>query len=292
MNVYIYTLTCPITNKIMYIGKTINLKERLSGHFKEKKNNKNKIEWIKNLRIKGLKPIIEILDEVDESNWQIFEKYWIYQFKNWGFNLLNICEGGEGIKIRGFKHNKETKNKISISGKGRKHSDETRKLMSLGRIGIKFSDSHIENLSKSHIGKVNTSCLKQVIQIDCITGEKIKEFNSIRSAELNTGVYNELISKCCKGKCKRAGGYYWCYKSDFEKFKFKPFIKTIPIVKSSKAIIQINPINNEMIKEFNSIREASIFLGKKCNGRSNIIKSIYNDGLAYGYKWDFKKIIQ
>jgi group I intron endonuclease len=286
--VYIYTLSCPIRNEIMYIGKTINLKERLIAHYKEKKCNKSKIEWVVNLREKGLKPIMEVLDEVYEHNWSISEKYWISQFKSWGFNLLNISEGGEGINLVGFKHTKESKIKISNAGKGRKHSEETKRLMSVSGKGKIFSEEHVNNLSLSHKGQVHESLFKPVVQIDCNNGLIINNFKSIRDAELHTGICNEVISKCCKGKCKRAGGYYWCYELGFNKFSFTPFKKSICAPKSSKKILQINSLSNEVINEFDSISKASIYLGKGKNGRSNITKSIEKGKTAYGFKWIIK----
>lgn len=288
--VYIYTLTCPISKEILYIGKTINLKERLCGHYKEKRNNKRKIDWIKKLRNENLKPIMEVLDEINLSDWTFWEKYWISQFKTWGFNLFNVSLGGEGFNPQvGFKHSEDSKIKISQSGKGRIHAEFTKKLISKSKMGIKFSDEHLENLSKSHKGQVHQSVLKPVIQIDSVTGEKINEFTSIKEAEKQTGIANEVISKCCKNKCKRAGFYYWCYKSEFESFVFKPFEKDIHVPKSRKSVNKINPITNEIISTYESISSATISLGKGLNGRSNITKSIEKDTLAYGYKWELKK---
>lgn len=40
----------------------------------------------------------------------------------------------------------------------------------------------------------------------------IKEYPSIREAERQTGIYNQNIIRCCKGKVKSAGGYIWRYK--------------------------------------------------------------------------------
>jgi predicted GIY-YIG superfamily endonuclease len=40
MKTYIYTLDCPITKTIKYVGKTINPKQRISQHIRCKENTK------------------------------------------------------------------------------------------------------------------------------------------------------------------------------------------------------------------------------------------------------------
>src|ERR1700752_5538931 len=94
----IYTLQDPITLEYKYIGKTINkLEYRLSAHISETKKGRSCYRhcWIKSLLNKGLHPLIELLDETEDVNWNWLEIYWISQFKTWGFNLVNLSDGGE-----------------------------------------------------------------------------------------------------------------------------------------------------------------------------------------------------
>ena len=50
-----------------------------------------------NLQKGGIdKASIYLLDEVEENNWEFWERYWIQQFKQWGFNLSNKNNGGGG----------------------------------------------------------------------------------------------------------------------------------------------------------------------------------------------------
>ena len=51
---------------------------------------------------------------------------------------------------------------------------------------------------------------KPVIAIDKRTG-LILEFLSALEAEKETGINNGNIIKCCKGKLKSCGGFYWMY---------------------------------------------------------------------------------
>lgn len=96
--VYIYVLKCPEGN-IRYVGKTINLKKRLYSHILEAKSFKKRrhvLHWIYSLLINNLKPIIEIVEVCNESNWEEKEKYWINYYRNTIPNLCNNAEGGLG----------------------------------------------------------------------------------------------------------------------------------------------------------------------------------------------------
>jgi hypothetical protein len=99
-NVLIYTLTCPIDNIVRYVGKTTikNFNNRYRSHcnpHQRADKNKHKYNWLSLINKNGLKPIIEIIDEIPNTDWQIHEKYWIQQFRQWGFPLVNISDGGD-----------------------------------------------------------------------------------------------------------------------------------------------------------------------------------------------------
>lgn len=108
---YIYKLIDPITNKVRYVGKTKNkLNVRLSQHIsKSKTNYKSHVyDWIRKLQCSGNKPIIELIEECFENNWEEREIYWISQFKN----LTNISRGG--ITYFGEYHKKENVKKPTV----------------------------------------------------------------------------------------------------------------------------------------------------------------------------------
>jgi len=95
---YIYVLKCPEGN-IRYVGKTNNLKKRLSSHINEAKRGKGRryvLNWIKSLIILNLKPSIEIIEECNLENWQEREKYWINYYRKLIPNLCNNADGGLG----------------------------------------------------------------------------------------------------------------------------------------------------------------------------------------------------
>jgi len=127
MKTYIYILTDPITNEVRYVGKTINTAKRFAHHLSN--NTKTHCRsWIKSLLNKNLLPVFSIIDETTE-NWAELEKYWIAQFKEWGFKLTNHTLGGEGLF--GMKVSQETKDKKSIVMMGKTHTQKTKDKISL-----------------------------------------------------------------------------------------------------------------------------------------------------------------
>lgn len=125
---FIYTLKDPITNEIRYVGKTIYLEYRLKRHCGINLARTRKEKWIESLLVIGLKPVIEIIDEVPLHEWKFWEIYWISQFKTWGFNLTNGDNGGQGGSEGRFV-TEETRNKLRKCGymrRGAKMTEESR----------------------------------------------------------------------------------------------------------------------------------------------------------------------
>lgn len=100
--VTIYSLIDPRDNVIKYIGKTVKtIEQRLSQHvfqWKRDKGRHNKLNsWIKSLAKLELKPIIEVIDICDESNWKEYERGYIALMKSCGAPLKNQTIGGDQI---------------------------------------------------------------------------------------------------------------------------------------------------------------------------------------------------
>lgn len=102
----IYTLTDPITNEVRYVGKSQNPKKRLYEHIGESKRkcNTEKHFWINYLLSKGYKPVIDVVEECDNSEAEFFEIFYISLFKSWGFNLTNKTIGGLSECMRNNKY--------------------------------------------------------------------------------------------------------------------------------------------------------------------------------------------
>lgn len=127
--VKIYLLKHPETNEIKYVGKTTkSLNDRLKDHLSAK-NKSHKTSWFLSLKKLGLIPIIELIEEVNNSNWQDREIYWIDFYLKQGYNLCNHTKGGDGRN-------------------GEKFSEETKKKMSEVRLGYKPKKESIEKQKK------------------------------------------------------------------------------------------------------------------------------------------------
>lgn len=158
----IYSLNDPETGEIRYIGKTVgDIRDRLCAHLTpialSSKSHKN--NWIKSLLKRGLKPTINLIEEIETSNIEIHiekEKYWIDYHKKIGCKLVNSTLGGEGTIgftpwNKGKHWNEEVRKKISASCKGRSNDAavEAAKKVNTGRPRPKEVR---EKISKSHKG--------------------------------------------------------------------------------------------------------------------------------------------
>lgn len=87
----IYTMRCPVSNEIIYVGSTIlSLRLRFGNHMSECKKGESKIH--KHIRDTGIVPVVELVEEVHvsrESELRVIESYWIDQFRQWGFGIKN-----------------------------------------------------------------------------------------------------------------------------------------------------------------------------------------------------------
>lgn len=204
----IYTLSDPLSDETKYIGLTQNLKERYENHLWAggEKNPKN--SWIKNLKSKGLKPKLDIIDEcVDIHMANELEVYWISQFKAWGFELKNITEGGGGKRPFGTplhtrllisKVLKEKYKKTPHKLKGVKWSIERRKNLSLK---MKGRPHHWPSFK----GKKHATIIKRVA---CYKENKLyKIYRCMLDASLDLNISVGNISNCCSGRQKTLQGY-------------------------------------------------------------------------------------
>lgn len=224
--IFIYTINCPITNDIKYVGKTKNkLESRLKQHiYQSKKNAKNKIQcWIKTLLNNNLLPIITILDYADTNkNANILESMYIQLFKSWNIDLKNMTNGGDGQCNMPL----ETRKKISNSRKGKckgnkngffgkKHNQETiekmkNKVFSIetrNKISQKIKDLNKLNPER-RIGKNNPNC-KSISCYD-LDGNFIKSYDFIKEVLID-GHIPSAVSKVLNGKFNKHHNLLWKY---------------------------------------------------------------------------------
>jgi hypothetical protein len=203
-------------NKV-YIGKTINNRE---------KDHKRKY---------GPKIHYSEIDEISTSNkedWKFLESYWIEQFKQWGFNVLNKNQGGGGP----ITHSMESRNKISQSRKGipsplknlkrpsvskklkgRKsyHKSDTSLKISCALKGKPFTEEHKQKIKQTRgflKTRKSTWLTTPVLQYD-LKGNFIKEWLSQNEATKFLNKNGDGIGACCRGKQKSAYGFIWKFKN-------------------------------------------------------------------------------
>lgn len=101
MSIFIYALVCPSTKAIRYIGKTKNLKSRLSAHIAKAEGfhtNNHCANWIRSILDVGLNPEMLVICGVpDDGDWQQVESRVIAQYRSMGHDLTNLTSGGDGF---------------------------------------------------------------------------------------------------------------------------------------------------------------------------------------------------
>jgi group I intron endonuclease len=283
--VYIYLILDPRDNFKGYIGKTVDFKKRKRQHLLVNENNK-KCAWIKKLKSLGMTPEFVVLDCIAKEDWEFWEKYWISQFKTWGFNLMNHTEGGmPGGYFKGGKHRENSKKKISENSAkfwlGKEFSEEHKRKLSLSHKGKKLSLEHIEKI-KGHTpwnkGKEG-----------CFSEESIKKMSDAHSGE-NHHNFGKKLSDETKKKLSQSK--IGDKNPMFGKKKNENFKNTVRDKLSgskspnSKTVIQYS-LEGEFLKEWGSINEisrelgfTSWYIGLCCNDKKEKYKN---------FIWKFKK---
>lgn len=232
MNGIIYKIESP-SGKI-YIGKTINLKNRMNDYKNLSCKNQPRL-YNSFLKYGFDEHIIEILvegiDDEDELNYA--EQYFIEEYDSfdteWG---LNLTSGGEGGNL-----SEETKRKIGLANKGKIRTEERKRKQSEAIKGEKnpmFDKKHsIESkkkMSEAKLGKINGELnpmygkvgkLNPISKTCYVLELNKKIIYEFESASLCSKYFNcdySHLTKICKGikKTFHVGKYTAAYElSDF-----------------------------------------------------------------------------
>lgn len=171
MTVFIYCL-CDPDGRPRYIGKSVDVNHRLLCHLapSQLEASTYKNNWIKSLLVKNIKPVVEILDEVPENDWEFWECYYIALYKSWGFKLTNGTIGGDGAHcgVLNPMYGKKGKDNPNY---GSKRSEAVRKLMSINSTGEK----------NGFYGRTHSVEYKQILSEK--TGELATQYGAVRSPE-------------------------------------------------------------------------------------------------------------
>lgn len=227
--VYIYTLEDPISRETRYVGKTNNIKQRFKAHNNSARyKDTHKFNWIKKLKDSDLKPILKIIDEVPENEWKYWEKFWIEQFKQWGFNLVNSTSGGDGL-TNGNQTSWKKGNKPWNTGKGNikkciicntefkspksanrktcsKECSSKVRQQATKKTQFKKSVEPWNKNKKGHKTKKRIPVLQYTLD-----NKFIKEFECCEDAAKEVKCGTENIRNACVGRSKTAKGFIWKY---------------------------------------------------------------------------------
>lgn len=162
-NVFIYALKDPDTGQIRYVGASVNPKKRFCVHtHKGGQEDNHRARWVRRLQLGNMNPVLLILDEVPEAEWQQWEVAYIEYFRERGCNLTNGTKGGEGchgtVRPMGFfegiknpffghTHSLESRKIIGEAGRGRKHTKEALLKISAASRTRKFSKETCSKMS-------------------------------------------------------------------------------------------------------------------------------------------------
>lgn len=202
----IYKVTNKINNKI-YIGQTIRtLEERIKEH--KRKRSSSLYKAFNKYGIENFE--FEIIDRCNTTE-ELNEKeiYWIKYYDCLIPKGYNLCEGGG--QTNGYCHREESKIKMSNNrGRyygeknpfyGKTHTLEQKQKWSEERKG--------KDLSKA-IEKSIKSRQRKVINLDTM-----EIFNSIKEASEKYNLKDTHITRVCKGKRNKTGGYRWQYLEEY-----------------------------------------------------------------------------
>jgi group I intron endonuclease len=157
----IYKITCKNNNKI-YIGKAINLRNRINNHKNVKRQSKGMFYFQYALLKYGWESFtVEILETVKDfdkikDNASLLEReaFYIELFDSTnsekGYNRCKFSTDNTGIPC-----SEETKIKIGLSNRGKIRSKETIEKSRQSRLGRKHSEESKEKMSKSRLGNSN-----------------------------------------------------------------------------------------------------------------------------------------
>jgi len=179
----------------VYIGKTNEPNRRLREH---------RMNFSKDVSL-------EIIDEVEETEWEFWEKWWIEIFNTWGITLLNRNKGGGGPEYQ---------------------TESAKKLIGDKQRGIKKPT--VSNKLKGQKITWELGTNTPVLQFDK-QGNFIAEYKSMGEAFNRTGVPSSAICEVCKENRRSAHGYIWLYKDKWNGNR--------PILKQHKA--KGKPSNNK-----------------------------------------------
>lgn len=286
---FIYKITSP--NGKVYVGKTYNLKNRISD-YRCKRHRSKKSIIISSIKLYGWESHkFEVIEVVIDSLMNDREIYWIDKLQTYAYsyaNGMNLTRGGDGQR-HSWKNDKERVDKARLR-KG-ENSPTWGKVLSQdtkNKISKSVSDYNIKNRKvplKQCYEALSKVISRPVICYD-LNGNFAGEFNSVKLAAFKLNVDRKTLNDALNKRQKHGGGYI--VKDKFEGYPLK--IK----VDKSKLCIKKRPIlcvlNGEIMGEYKTLPELANNIGVKVNTVRDAFfsKRITRTGYYFVFKDEYK----
>jgi len=201
--VKIYVLKNPINNNIHYVGRTLNEKTRYRQHIflaRKTGHKDKKCAWIASILNSGDKPVMEIIEIVDQVDAVEREMYWISELRK-TCDLKNQRDFIENDYL----FSEETRKKMSEAQKGNTY-----------RRGKKLTDEQKFSSGNGNRGRKQNSDEKKkrykpILEFDS-DGNYIREWESASSAATFYSTKQSSVSLVAAGKRNSWFGIVWKYK--------------------------------------------------------------------------------
>lgn len=135
-------LDSPRRRMMRHISNSIGAEKR-SGHLHN---------WIRKILFDGDDVVCRVLEfGLDSEELRVREIFWIKHYREAGYDLCNMTDGGDGVV--GSRHTPESKLKISLALRGVPKSKEHIEKVRVAKTGAHLSKEHIEKLRKANTGR-------------------------------------------------------------------------------------------------------------------------------------------
>lgn len=191
----IYALVDPRSGNVRYVGKSINVGERVKWHMRDRSSTR-KGRWLRQLGAAGLQPQVLIL-ETGTGDWQEAERRWIAHHAL-VYDLTNLTLGGEGL----IDPSPETRAKIAAAQRARwasnrealivvSRSPQRRAAISAALKGLKKAPEHVAKLPQNRtdykwsneVIEARRQSIRKAAQVAAATPRSEKQINHLRAVQ-------------------------------------------------------------------------------------------------------------
>ncbi len=200
-----------------------------------------------------------MINHKSTANKRPYKNKWLYQdIKKYGWDNFKISMIK---KVESF-------NKLGLI----KELDKLEKLY-IQELNTLFPNGYNINVGGSDAAVKETS----VYQFDK-QGNFLRKYKSVTDASKDICISRVCIHDCCNGKQATAGGYIWSWNNKIPNTS----------IKIKQKCIGMFDLNNNLIKKFNSPKDAAIEVFNNISKASGISRCLSNKGkTAYGFIWKY-----